>query len=91
LKDNVRCCLEIRGSVHDLHETSHLILGEKLDAILFLVGVKNVRKTSCRKGCHALRVIRTLRVLAEDVMELLFDVDDGLTMSAKVLHDYSCQ
>jgi len=91
LKDDVRCCLEIRGSVHDLHETSQLIVGEKLDTILFLIGIKNVRKTSCREGCHAFRVIKTLRVPAEDVMELLFDVDDGLTMSAKVLHDYSCQ
>jgi len=91
LKDNIRCCLEIRGIVNDLHESSQLILGEKLDAILFLIGIKNIGKTSGREGCHAFRVIRTMRMPAEDVMEFLFDVDDGLTMSAKVLHDYSCQ
>src|ERR1700755_390719 len=91
LKDNVRCCLEIRGIVHDLHETSHLILSEKLDTILFLVGIKNVRKTPCREGCYAFRVIRTLRVPAEYVMELLFDVDDRWRISAKVLHDSGCK
>jgi len=74
-----------------LHETSHLVLGEKLDAILFSVGVENVRKTPGREGGDTSRVIITLRVPAKDVVELSLDVDDGLTMSAKVLHDYSIQ
>jgi hypothetical protein len=91
LKDKVRRRLEIRGIIQDLHETNHLVLGEKLNTIFFSVGFKNVRKTSSGEGRHAFGVIRTLEVLAEDVMELLFNVDDGLTVSAEVLHDYSCQ
>jgi hypothetical protein len=91
LKDGVRRCLKIRGIVHDLHETSHLVLGKKLDTIFFSVGTKDVRKTSGREGRHAFGVISTLKVLAKDVIEFLFDVDDGETMSAEVLHDYSCQ
>jgi hypothetical protein len=91
LKDNIRRRLEIRGTIHDLHETSQLVLGEELDTIFFLIGIKNVRKTSRREGRNAFGVIRTLEMLAEDVMEFLFDIDDGLTMSAEVLHDYSCQ
>jgi hypothetical protein len=91
LEDSIRRRLEIWGSVHDLHETSHLVLGEKLDTIFFLVGIKNVWKTSSGEDRHAFRVTRTLKVPAEDIMELLFDVDDRLTLSAKVLHGYSCQ
>jgi hypothetical protein len=91
LKDSVRCRLEIWGTVHDLHETSHLVLGEKLDTIFFSVGIKNVWKTSSREDRYAFGVTRTLKVPAEDVMEFLFDVDDGLTMSAEALHEYSCQ
>jgi hypothetical protein len=91
LKDSVRRRLEIRGIVHDLHESSHLILGEKFDTIFFSVGIKDVRKTSSREGRYAFGAIGTLEVPAEDVMEFLFDVDDGEMMSAEVLHDYSYQ
>src|SRR5216684_5329443 len=91
LKDNVWCGLKIRGTIYDLHKGSQLILSEEFDPILFSIGIKNVRDTSRRQGCHALRIIRTLRVATKDVMELLFDVNDGLTMLAKVLHNNSCQ
>jgi hypothetical protein len=87
LKDGVRCHLNVWRRVHDLHETSHLILGEKFDAIFFSVGIKNVGKTPSREGRDAFRVVITLRVLTKDVMKLLMDVDDGLTMSTEVLHD----
>jgi hypothetical protein len=69
-----------------LRETSHLILGKEFDAILFLVGIENVRKTPSRERCHPLRVGVTLWVFAEDVMKFLLDVGEGLTMSAKILH-----
>jgi hypothetical protein len=73
-----------------LHETSHLSLGEKFDAIFLLIGIKNVGKTPSREGRDAFRVGITLRVPTKDVKKLLLDVDDGLTMSTEVLHDYSC-
>ena len=91
LKDGVRRRLDVRRRVHDLHETSHLILGEKFDAIFFSVGIKDVGETPNREGRDAFRVVITLRVPTKDVMKLLLDVDDGLTMSTEVLHDYSFQ
>jgi len=48
LKDGVRRRLNVWRRVHDLHETSHLILGEKFDTIFFSVGIKNVGKTPNR-------------------------------------------
>src|SRR5580693_844710 len=91
LKDSVRRCLDVRRRVHDLHETSHLIPCEKLDAIHLSIGIKDVRKTPSREAGDAFRVIITLWMLAKDVVKLLLDVDDGLTMSAKVLHIYNGQ
>jgi len=88
LEDGVRRSFDARGRVHDLHETGHLILSQKFDAVLFSIGIKNVRKTPSREGCHALEIIITLRVPSEDVMKLLLDIDDRLTVSTKVLHDY---
>ena len=91
LKDNVQCGLKIRGTIYDLHKGSQLILSEEFDPVLFSIGIKNIREISCRQRCHALRIIRTLRVATEDAMELLFNVNNGLMMLAKVLHNYSCQ
>jgi hypothetical protein len=86
LKDSVRRRLDARRRVHNLHETCHLIFCEKFDAIHFSVGIEDVRKTPSREGSDAFRVIITLWMPAKDVVKLLLDVDDGLTMSAKVLH-----
>jgi hypothetical protein len=91
LKDYVRRRLDVWRRVDNLHETSHLVLSEKFDAILFSVSIENVGKKPSREGDDAVGVIITLRMFAKDVAKLLLDVDDGLTMSAKVLHDYDCQ
>jgi hypothetical protein len=90
LKDSVGRCLDARGRVHDLHKTGHLVLGEKFDAILFPVRIKNIGKTPSREGRHAFGVIITLGVAAKDVMKLLLDVEDGLTVSTETLHNRNC-